>query len=150
MDYINDIKQSPMIGLTGTTGGVGGLAFRSVATKTYVNDVFSTYLYTGTASARSINNGIDLAGKGGMTWIKDRSTAYNHVLQDTVRGAGATTKLSSNLTATQGGGENAYQWSGYISAFSNTGFSLDKTGSGSVDWANVNKNGDDYAAWSFR
>ena len=56
MDYINDIKQSPMIGLTGTTGGVGGLAFRSVATKTYVNDVFSTYLYTGTASARSINN----------------------------------------------------------------------------------------------
>ena len=89
-------------------------------------------------------------GKGGMVWIKDRSNSYNYVLQDTVRGAGATTKLGSNLTAGQNDGDNALQWSGYVSAFNNSGFSLDKTGSGAIDWANVNKSGDEYASWSFR
>ena len=117
--------------------------------KTYVDDVFSTYLYKGSASATSINNGIDLAGEGGMTWIKDRTNAYNHVLQDTVRGAGATTKLASNANWAQNASDNALQWSGYISGFNNGGFSLDKTGSGSIDWANVNKNNDDYASWAF-
>jgi len=47
--------------------GVGG------GDKLYVEDVFSTYLYTGNGSARSINNGIDLAGEGGLVWIKARS-----------------------------------------------------------------------------
>ena len=32
----------------------------------YIEDVFSTYLYTGTGAAQTITNGIDLAGKGGM------------------------------------------------------------------------------------
>ena len=125
--------------------GAGGAAGDS----TFVDDVFSTYLYDGNATARSITTGIDMT-KGGLTWIKDRDNAYNHVLQDTVRGAGATTKLSSNLTAGQNDGDNAIQWSGYVSAFNNNGFSLDKTGSGSIDWANVNKSGDDYVSWSFR
>ena len=31
-----------------------------------------------TTTEQPINNGIDLAGEGGMTWIKDRSNAYNH------------------------------------------------------------------------
>jgi len=41
------------------------LGVGAVATKTYVDDIFSTFLYTGTGSARSINNGIDLSGEGG-------------------------------------------------------------------------------------
>lgn len=32
----------------------------------YVEDVFSTYLYTGNGSTQTITNGIDLAGKGGV------------------------------------------------------------------------------------
>ena len=116
---------------------------------TYVEDVFSTYTFIGNATARSINNGIDNT-KGGLVWIKDRTDGYNHVLQDTVRGAGATTKLSSNLGNGANDGDNALQWSGYVSAFNNNGFSLDKTGSGAIDWANVNKNGDDYVSWNFR
>ena len=40
--------------------------------KTYVDDVFSTFLYDGTGSAQSINNGIDLSGEGGLAWIKSR------------------------------------------------------------------------------
>ena len=120
-----------------------------VTTPTYVEDVFSTYTFIGNATARSINNGIDNT-KGGLVWIKDRTDGYNHVLQDTVRGAGATTKISSNLANGVNDGDNAIQWSGYVSAFNNNGFSLDKTGSGSIDWANVNKNADDYVSWNFR
>jgi hypothetical protein len=37
---------------------------------TYVEDVFSTYLYTGNGSTQTITNGIDLDGEGGMVWIK--------------------------------------------------------------------------------
>lgn len=48
----------------------------------YVEDVFSTYLYTGTAATRQIVNGIDLADKGGMIWTKARSTALGHALHD--------------------------------------------------------------------
>jgi hypothetical protein len=38
----------------------------------YVEDVFSTYLYTGNGSTQTITNGIDLAGEGGLVWIKRR------------------------------------------------------------------------------
>jgi hypothetical protein len=50
----NDGGYSPWsAGTTFTTAGL------------YVDDVFSTYLYTGTGSTQTINNGIDLAGQGG-------------------------------------------------------------------------------------
>ena len=61
--------------LVGLGGGSGPL---------YVEDVFSTYLYSGNGSTQTITNGIDLAGKGGLVWIKSRSaggtSAYDHFL----------------------------------------------------------------------
>ena len=36
------------------------LGVGAVSSKTYIDNIFSTYLWTGTGSARSINNGIDL------------------------------------------------------------------------------------------
>ena len=64
------------------------LGVGAVATKTYVDDIFSTYVYTGNGSARSINNGIDLSGEGGLVWTKARAatSAMSHILFDTVRG----------------------------------------------------------------
>ena len=47
--------------------------------KVYVEDVFSTHLYAGNSSTRSIDNNIDLSGEGGLVWIKDRSTGEDHV-----------------------------------------------------------------------
>ena len=38
----------------------------------YVEDVFNTYLYTGTADSLTITNGIDLSGEGGLVWVKAR------------------------------------------------------------------------------
>ena len=40
---------------------------------TDVAEVFSTFLYRGTGSSQSINNGIDLDGEGGMVWLKSRT-----------------------------------------------------------------------------
>ena len=53
------------------------------ADKTYLDNVFSTYLYRGTGSNQSINNGIDFASDGGLCWIKMRTQANkNHQLFD--------------------------------------------------------------------
>ena len=51
----------------------------------YIEDVFSTYLFDGTNANQSITNGIDLAGEGGMVWVKAR-TADNNYIFDTERG----------------------------------------------------------------
>ena len=39
--------------------------------KTYLDDVFSTYVYTGNGGSNTINSGLDMSGEGGLLWIKD-------------------------------------------------------------------------------
>ena len=100
----------------------------------YIEDVFSTYLVTGSTSSKTISNGIDLSTKGGMVWTKWRIGASSHYLYDTARG---TTKyLSSNTTTAQTTLANT------LTAFNTDGFTLgseyDSTSSGS------------YATWTFR
>ena len=107
----------------------------AVATKTYVDDVFSTFLYEGTGSAQSINNGIDLAGEGGMTWIKRRSGASDHSITDTVRGAGNSLKANES--------NSNYSSTNFISAFNSNGFSIGTD-------ADVGSDDETYASWSFR
>ena len=102
----------------------------------YIEDVFSTYLYTGNGSTQTITNGIDLAGKGGMVWGKGRSVAYSHHLYDTNRGAGY--RLLSNTTDAQ-----AYSASLFLTSFNSDGFSL---GSGQA----LNESAATYASWTFR
>ena len=128
------------------------LGVGAVATKTYVDDVFSTYLYKGNSTARSITNNINLTDNEGMVWIKNRSTGgsdYHSVIQDTIRGAGATKKLCSSSNNYENSGKNQDAKKGYISAFNNNGFSLGKTGTDTGHaWSAVNKSTDDYAAWT--
>ena len=97
-----------------------------------VAEVFSTYLYTGTGSAQTINNGIDLAGEGGIVWIKDRGTASfsdNTVSHD---GAGFMQTHATYGTSVS---------SQYISAFNSNGFNVGTSRSESSH---------DYASWTFR
>jgi hypothetical protein len=106
----------------------------------YVEDVFSTWLYTGNGSTQTIANGVDLAGKGGMTWIKDRGTTAGHGVIDTVRGA--YTPIYTNLTQAQS------NFSPYtISNFLSSGFIVVDDSAGS--WG-VNGTGNNYASWTFR
>jgi hypothetical protein len=62
-----------MADLTGMLQAAAGAA--GAAEGAYIEDVFSTYLYTGNGSTQTITNGIDLAGEGGMVWIKRRDGA---------------------------------------------------------------------------
>ena len=103
---------------------------------TYVDDVFSTYLYKGTSSTQSINNGIDLSGEGGLTWIKIRgSTNDHHLLYDTERGA--TKQLISNL----GNGQSTES---RFSSFNSNGFTI------TTNDNEINNTSYDYVSWTFR
>ncbi|CAB4136486.1 hypothetical protein UFOVP312_2 [uncultured Caudovirales phage] len=101
----------------------------------FVEDVFSTWLYTGNGSTQTINNGIDLAGKGGLVWIKQRSSTANHMLTDTARGTDF--QLSSNSDVAQSNVTTR------VTAFNADGFNL---GASSA----VNGSGSTYASWTFR
>ena len=55
-------KEKPLLGLTGLGGGVDGLAVVGATAKTYIDDLFSTYLWNGNNTiGRDIVNNIDLA-----------------------------------------------------------------------------------------
>lgn len=101
----------------------------------YIEDVFSTYLYTGTGATQTITNSIDSSTKGGLVWIKSRSGATGHRLTDTARGV--TKSLASETTAAQ-----ATESTG-LTAFGTTGFTIGAD-------ADYNTSADTYASWTFR
>lgn len=112
----------------------------SAVAPVYVEDVFSTYLYTGTGAAQSISNGIDVSTNGGLVWLKNRTAASpvslpSHLLFDTARGA--TKYLASNDTIASTTDANT------LTAFNTTGFTLG-TGGGNETAA------PNYLSWTFR
>jgi hypothetical protein len=107
----------------------------AAASPVYVEDTFSTYLYTGTGSTQTITNGIDLSGKGGLVWIKGRSGATGHRFTDTARGATKSLASNSNVAeATESTG---------LTAFSSTGFTIGAD-------ADYNTSAATYVSWAFR
>lgn len=105
--------------------------------KLYVEDVFSTYLFTGNGGTLVINNGVDLAGKGGLVWNKAREAA-DHTLWDTARGISK--ELQTNTTGAQ-----VSRTSGTgVGAFNSNGFTVVK------GTTNENISGVNYASWTFR
>jgi hypothetical protein len=115
--------------LQAAAGNAGGGAL-------YVEDVFSTYLYTGNAtSTQTITNGIDLDGEGGLVWIKNRDASTVHILTDSE----AQVLLNSNNTNSGGTG----YWPTYFN-FNSDGFTTTNTVGDSKT------SGDDFASWSFR
>ena len=114
------------------------LGVGAVATKTYVDDVFSTDLWTGTGSAVSIDTGVDMTD-GGMVWVKPRASGYHNII-DTERGV---TKVlypnAHNDQDTDSGG--------FLASFDNNGYNLVSTGSGGNYFVG---SGDKYVGWSFK
>jgi hypothetical protein len=115
-----------LLKVAGTTASSGTL---------YVDDVFSTWLYTGNGSTQTITNGIDLAGKGGLVWVKSRSATTNNFLFDTTRGVNV--EINSNTTDANATLANS------VTAFNSSGFAL-----GSA--AGINVSAATYASWTFR
>jgi hypothetical protein len=108
--------------------GVGG------GDNLYVEDVFSTYLYTGNGSTQTITNGIDLAGEGGLVWVKIRSFG-NHALTDTVRGGDKTLSTSGTFAES----------SPTVMSFNSDGWNWV-----SGNFVNTNATDQSYASWTFR
>ena len=122
---MSNLSRKLMMGAAGAAGE-----------KVYVEDVFSTYLYTGNGSTQTITNDIDLAGEGGLVWLKRRDSAQDHGLFDTTRGA--TKYIQSNGTDTET--TNATS----LTNFNSDGFTL-----GSFFVFN-NDPSRTYASWTFR
>ena len=101
---------------------------------TYVDDVFSTYVYEGTGSTLSIDNGIDLSGEGGLVWLKKRSATGNNWIFDTERGANS--RLLTNTTGAANTGVTGL-------SFNSNGFTLNTDSS-------INASGAEHVMWSFR
>ena len=102
--------------------------------------------YTGTGANASIVNTVNgVSFQPDFVWIKDRSVGYNHVLQDSIRGATAAAKLSSNNTDAEGSANLAPY--GNVSAFNSNGFSLV---AGSIDSRQTNASGDAYIGWQWK
>ena len=107
------------------------------AAPVFVEDVFSTWLYTGTDAAQTIVNGIDLAGRGGLVWIKNRSGTVNgHNLWDTARG-------TSNFLEANTAAASAVQ---AFSTFNSTGFTWSQFSNASF----FNAVNQPYVSWTFR
>jgi hypothetical protein len=102
----------------------------------FIEDMFSTWLYTGNGGTQTITNGINVSGKGGLVWAKSRSNVIRHSLYDTARGANF--QLSTNTTEAS---SNAFIGDTAIS-FTSTGFT---TGS----FVNTNTNAATYVSWTF-
>jgi hypothetical protein len=103
----------------------------------YIEDVFSTWLYTGNGTTQTITNGIDLSTKGGLVWIKNRLAAEPHQFFDTARGLYK--NLNTNNTAQQ-----FDQNPNGVSAFNSNGFSVTGTS------PSFNQSGSTQASWTFR
>ena len=110
----------------GNAGGGAGL---------YVEDVFSTYLYTGTSGVNSIDNGIDLSGEGGMVWVKNRDLAERHSVFDTERGT------SSHLATNE---DSAARTRSFVQSFDSDGFTLNTSD------GEINSSSYEYCSWTFR
>ena len=117
----------------GAAGAAGGA--------TYVDDVFSTYLFNGNSGTQTITNGIDFAGEGGMVWCKTRGSGTHHEISDTVRGTATGNNggrvIKSNENSAQSSGDNGH-------GFTSSGFTLGFV-SGDVNWSP--RPG---VSWSFR
>ena len=115
--------------LQAAAGAAGGEALA-------IEDVFSTYLYTGNGTSQTITNGIDLAGEGGLVWIKSRASSNygSHYLR-------TFNPNSGKLDSAWDGAQNNFH--GSITTLNN-GFQL--TG----DSNSVNQSGVPHVSWTFR
>jgi hypothetical protein len=131
----------PLIETKGAASAQGFGEFAKTGPANYIEDVFSTWLYTGNnnggGQAQTITNGIDLATKGGLVWLKKRSGVNGSSDNALQSSTGGNPLLISNTTDP---GQ-----SGPIYSFNTSGFTLWLGSSQSWNWdASL------YASWTFR
>jgi hypothetical protein len=101
----------------------------------FVENIFASWLYTGTGATQTVTNNVDTSTNGGLVWIKSRSAALGHRFTDTARG------VTKSLDSTSTAGE-ATEATG-LTAFGTTGFTI----GADLDY---NTNAATYVSWTFR
>lgn len=107
---------------------------------TYVDDVFSTALYTGNASSNTVPSGLDFTEGSWLSWIKLRDGSDSHFLSDSTQKTGVCfDSLASDRTYGKQTGET-------------TGINAVGTSSYSIQGSNAQVNGNTkkYASWNFK
>jgi hypothetical protein len=105
--------------------------------KLFVEDVFSTYLYAGNGTIQTITNGIDLDGKNGMVWIKNRNASSDPLHYLNFKDGSVISSNNSNNT-------NSKQVMTPYAAFNSNGFTVNALP------GFLNNSGVNYASWTFR
>ena len=123
-----------------TSGSASYDAFGGgVAKRVFIEDVFSTYLYTGIGPTdQTITTGLDISTYGGSSWFKARSITGEAL---TIFNTDNTYGLETNST-----GFNSRLKSQFWVP-STTGMNIDPTDSGNPF---INQNGTTYVSWNFR
>jgi len=98
------------------------------------------YAYDGTPTNVSF---VGTSFQPDFVWVKSRVGNYWHVMQDSVRGAGAGKSIYPNGPQTEG----AFEADGYISAINANGFSVSEGASSSLQ---TNGNNIKYVSWCWK
>ena len=110
---------------------------------TYVDEVFNTKTYRGNATERSITTGLDIAGEGGLIWMKNRDLSnQSHRLVDTTALPDSSSPWYSYVLQTNADSARMASANGFKS-FNSDGFTIQTDNS-------INGRGNYQVAWSFR
>jgi hypothetical protein len=113
------------------------------------NKYFNTVTYAGAGTTTQSVTGTGFSPD--FIWIKNRTDAYSHVLQDVCRGFGATKNLSSNSGNAEGASGATGDNYGHVSTSDSDGFTVTHTINGSNDGGTIRKgthfSGNNYVAW---
>ena len=137
-NYFTDSPSGDYTYTFANAGDVQSFQIEATGGSAAVAQTFSTTLYDGTGAAQDITNGLDLAGDGGLVWVKHRDQAFEHMLADTETGAGY--YLSSNSTQRALGPNSTA-----LTSFNSNGFSI-----GSLNDYNYSVAPKRFVSWSFK
>ena len=111
------------------------------------SDHFNTVTWTSTGG----NTNISITNVGfqpDLVWAKATTDAYSHTLYDSVRGAGSSHWLSSNVTNSESSLAASAAQYGYLGSFDLDGFT-GNAGTSDNSYFNYST-GKDYVAWNFK
>ena len=107
-----------------------------------ITQVFSTFLYVGTGdeAQKTIVNGVDLEGEGGLVWTKSRTNTQSNTLGDSE--SGLQYYLHTNSTVGHTDAVTAY-----YNAFNNNGYTIGNSEATTNELNSLNQN---FVSWTFR
>jgi len=135
-NYFTDTPTGDYTYTFANPGDVQSFQIQATGASEAVAETFSTTIYTGNDSTQTITNDIDLAGDGGLVWIKQRDgSTQRHILYDTERGTSKT--LSTDRADAEATNTTR------VTSFNSDGFDIGSS-------SQVNGDPSNYVSWTFK